>query len=254
MDRLAFNAVAAINEQRVARQMSTNELANVSTVGFKRSFEASVRAIQVEGPGLKTRFQPQSFTEDYISMKPGTVMVTGNDLDVALSGASVMGVSATDGTLSFTRRGDLRINASGVLETGTGNLVRAQSGGALTIPHGLKITIKPDGAVYGIDPAQVGVVQPTLVGNILLRDSSKTPLQRREDGLYAVAGAPPGTDMTNGPVTPQLTPGAVEGSNVNALEVMIKLMDQSRSLEQQVNMIKESKSCDESGATMMKAT
>ena len=98
------------------------------------------------------------------------------------------------------------------------------------------------------------MVQPTLVGNILLRDSSKTPLQRREDGLYAVAGAPPGTDIINGPVTPQLTPGAVEGSNVNALEVMIKLMDQSRSLEQQVNMIKESKSCDESGATMMKAT
>ena len=40
MDRLAFNAVAAINEQRIARQMVTNELANVSTVGFKRSFEA----------------------------------------------------------------------------------------------------------------------------------------------------------------------------------------------------------------------
>jgi len=254
MDRLAFNAVAAINEQRVARQMSTNELANVSTVGFKRSFEASVRAIQVEGPGLKTRFQPQSFTEDYISMKPGTVMVTGNDLDVALSGASVMGVSAADGTLTFTRRGDLRINSSGVLETGTGQLVRAQSGGALTIPPGLKISIKPDGAVYGIDPAQVGVVQPTLVGNILMRDSSKTPLQRREDGLYAVAGSPPGTDITNGTAKPQLTPGAVEGSNVNALEVMIKLMDQSRSLEQQVNMIKESKTCDESGATMMKAT
>ena len=59
MDRLAFNAVAAINEQRVARQMSTNELANVSTIGFKRSFEASVRAIQAVGSGLSTRQQPQ---------------------------------------------------------------------------------------------------------------------------------------------------------------------------------------------------
>ena len=69
-----------------------------------------------------------------------------------------------------------------------------------------------------------------------------------------MAGSPPGTDITNGPVTPQLTAGAIEGRNVNALEVMIKLMDQSRSLEQQVNMIKESKTCDESGATMMKST
>ena len=254
MDRLAFNAVAAINEQRVARQMSTNEMANATTVGFKRSFESSVRAIEVDGPGLKTRFQPQSFTEDFISMKAGPVMVTGNDLDISLSAHSVMGVTAPDGTLAFTRRGDLRVNAAGALETGNGNVVRSQSGGALTVPLGVKVTINSDGSVYGIDPAQAGTVQPVLIANILLRDSSTTPLQRREDGLFAVAGAPRGQDITPGPITPGLTSGALEGSNVNAISVMVKMMDQARSFEQQVNMIKESKSCDESGATMMKAS
>jgi flagellar basal-body rod protein FlgF len=44
----------------------------------------------------------------------------------------------------------------------------------------------------------------------------------------------------------------LEGSNVNALDTMIKLLDQSRTFEQQINMIKEAKSTDESGATMMK--
>ena len=254
MDRLAFNAVAAINEQRVARQMSTNEMANATTVGFKRSFESSVRAIEVDGPGLKTRFQPQSFTEDFISMKAGPVMVTGNDLDISLSAHSVMGVTAPDGTLAFTRRGDLRVNAAGALETGNGNVVRSQSGGALTVPLGVKVTINSDGSVYGIDPAQAGTVQPVLIANLLLRDSSTTPLQRREDGLFAVAGAPRGQDITPGPITPGLTSGALEGSNVNAISVMVKMMDQARSFEQQVNMIKESKSCDESGATMMKAS
>jgi len=254
MDRLAFNAVAAINEQRVARQMSTNEMANATTVGFKRSFESSVRAIEVDGPGLKTRFQPQSFTEDFISMKAGPVIVTGNDLDISLSAHTVMGVTAPDGTLAFTRRGDLRVNAAGVLETGNGNVVRSQSGGALTVPLGVKVTINSDGSVYGIDPAQAGTVQPVLIANLLLRDSSTTPLQRREDGLFAVAGAPKGQDITPGPITPGLTSGALEGSNVNAISVMVKMMDQARSFEQQVNMIKESKSCDESGATMMKAS
>ena len=254
MDRLAFNAVAAINEQRVARQMSTNEMANATTVGFKRSFESSVRAIEVDGPGLKTRFQPQSFTEDFISMKAGPVMVTGNDLDISLSAHSVMGVTAPDGTLAFTRRGDLRVNAAGALETGNGNVVRSQSGGALTVPLGVKVTINSDGSVYGIDPAQAGTVQPVLIANLLLRDASTTPLQRREDGLFAVAGAPKGQDITPGPITPGLTSGALEGSNVNAISVMVKMMDQARSFEQQVNMIKESKSCDESGATMMKAS
>jgi flagellar basal-body rod protein FlgF len=254
MDRLAFNAVAAINEQRVARQMSTNEMANATTVGFKRSFESSVRAIEVEGPGLKTRYQPQSFTEDFISMKAGPVMVTGNDLDISLSAHSVLGVTAPDGTLAFTRRGDLRVNAAGALETGNGNVVRSQSGGVLTVPQGVKVTINADGSVYGIDPAQAGTVQPVLIANLLLRDASTTPLQRREDGLFAVAGAPKGQDITPGPIKPGLTSGALEGSNVNAIGVMVKMMDQARSFEQQVNMIKESKSCDESGATMMKAS
>jgi flagellar basal-body rod protein FlgF len=253
MDRLAFNAVAAINEQRVARQMATNEMANATTVGFKRSFESSVRAIEVDGAGLKTRFQPQSFTEDFISMKAGPVIVTGNDLDVSLSAHSVMGVTAPDGTLAFTRRGDLRINAAGALETGNGNVVRSQSGGALTVPLGVKVTINSDGSVYGIDPAQVGTVAPVLIANILLRDASTTPLQRREDGLFAVAGAPKGEDITSGPIKPGLTSGALEGSNVNAMGVMVKMMDQARSFEMQVNMIKESKTCDESGATMMKS-
>ena len=254
MDRLAFNAVAAINEQRVARQMATTEMANATTGGFKRSFASSVRAIEVDGPGLKTRFQPQSFTEDFISMKAGPVMVTGNDLDISLSAHSVMGVTAPDGTLAFTRRGDLRVNAAGALETGNGNVVRSQSGGALTVPLGVKVTINSDGSVYGIDPAQAGTVQPVLIANLLLRDSSTTPLQRREDGLFAVAGAPKGQDITPGPITPGLTSGALEGSNVNAISVMVKMMDQARSFEQQVNMIKESKTCDESGATMMKAS
>lgn len=254
MDRLAFTAVVAINEQRVSRQMSTNEMANATTVGFKRSFESSVRAIEVVGPGFKTRFQPQSFTEDFISMKAGPVIVTGNDLDISLSAHSVMGVTAPDGTLAFTRRGDLRVNAAGALETGNGNVVRSQSGGALTVPLGVKVTINSDGSVYGIDPAQVGTVAPVLIANLLLRDASTTPLQRREDGLFAVVGAPKGQDITPGPIAPGLTSGAVEGSNVNAISVMVKMMDQARSFEQQVNMIKESKSCDESGATMMKAS
>ena len=118
MDRLAFNAVASINEQRVSRQMSVNEMANVSTVGFKRSYEVATRAVQVDGAGLKTRFQPQSFSEDYISLKGGPVIATGNELDVSMSGSTVLGVSAADGTLAFTRRGDLRINAQVRWKTG----------------------------------------------------------------------------------------------------------------------------------------
>ncbi len=253
MDRLAFNAAAAINEQRVARQMTTNELANVSTPGFKRSFEAALQAVKVEGPGFQSRMQPQAFSTDFINMTPGTLMTTGRDLDVALNDQTVLGVSTPDGKLAFTRRGDLRVNASGALENGAGHLVQGQGGAAITIPPGFQATIAKDGAVYALDPAQVGLAQPVSVGKLLMRDTSKTSLQRTEIGLYQVVGKP-GQDIEPGPVLPSLTSRSLEGSNVNAMEVMVKLISQSRSFEQQVNMIKESKQVDESGASMLKSS
>jgi len=254
MDRLAFNAVANINEARVARQMTTNELANVSTPGFKRSFEAALRPVKVEGAGFESRMQPRSETTDNINLKPGTQMATGNDMDISLSAQAVMGVSAADGTLAFTRRGDLKLTATGTIENGAGHLLRGQGGGAITVPPGFRVNINDDGSVYATNPAQAGPVVPVLIDRILMRDARQTPLDRRTDGLFQVMGKPPGTDIAAipGVPLPSLTSKVLEGSNVNPLEVMVKMMEQSRTFEQQVNVIKQAKDADESGSSMMK--
>ncbi|MEN9719723.1 MAG: Flagellar basal-body rod protein FlgF, partial [Pseudomonadota bacterium] len=222
MDRLAFNAAAAINEMRTARQMTTNELANVATPGFKRSFESAMLTMKVQGAGFESRLQPQAFASDNINMKPGVIVKTGRDLDVAMDEQTVMGVTATNGELAFTRRGDLKLNGSGVLEMGTGALVRGQAGGPITIPPGFFVKISKDGSIFATNPAQAGVAAPVLIDRILLRDASQVGLERREDGLYKVVGKPKGEDI---PVTGKLvslTPETLEGSNVNAMEVMVK--------------------------------
>ena len=254
MDRLAFNAAAAINEMRVGRQMTTNELANVATPGFKRSFESAMMTLKVQGAGFESRLQPQSYASDNINMRPGVILKTGRDLDVAMDAQTVMGVTAPNGELAFTRRGDLKLNGSGVLETGTGALVRGQNGGPITIPPGFFVKINKEGSVFATNPAQAGVAAPVLIDRILLRDSSQVALERREDSLYKIVGKPTNEDI---PVTGKLatlTPETLEGSNVNAMEVMVKLMDQSRSFEMQVNVIKQNKDVDESGGTMMRAS
>jgi flagellar basal-body rod protein FlgF len=254
MDRLAFNAAAAINEMRTGRQMTTNELANVSTPGFKRSFESAMMTLKVQGAGFESRLQPQAYASDNINMKPGVIVKTGRDLDVAMDAQTVMGVTATNGELAFTRRGDLKLNGKGVLEMGTGALVRGQSGGPITIPPGFFVKISKDGSIYATNPTQVGVAAPVLIDKILLRDASQVSLERREDSLYKIVGKPVNEDI---PVTGNLatlTPETLEGSNVNAMEVMVKLMDQSRSFEMQVNVIKQNKDVDESGGSMMRAS
>lgn len=250
MDRLAFNAVAAINEQRLSRQVTANELANVSTPGFKRSYDVAMQAIKVEGAGLETRLQPQAVSSDIVKMRPGAVMVTGRDLDVAINDQAVMGVSTRDGKLAFTRRGDLQVTSTGVIQNGSGYVVRGEGGQPITVPAGSKININADGTIFATSEAQMAA-PGVLVGRIMLRDASQVQLERREDGLFQVVGRE-GADITNGTIRPSLTAKALEGSNVNAMEIMIKLMDQSRSFEQQVRIIKESKTGDESGASMLK--
>lgn len=253
MDRLAFNAAAAISEQRVTRQMTTNELANVSTVGFKRSFEAATRAVKVEGAGFETRYQPQAVSEDVIDLTPGTMMATGRELDIAMNGNAVLGVTSPNGELAFTRRGDLRINPAGVLETNTGAAVRNRDGNTITIPPGSKLEINADGTVYARAAGQPSNAPPVMIDFLMLRTAGKGMLERRPDGLFQTVGKP-GKDIAlsaNAPL-PSITPKALEGSNVNAMTVLVKLMDQSRSFEQQVKIIKENKSGDEAGSTMLK--
>lgn len=252
MDRLAFNAAAAVNEQRVSRQMTVNELANTSTVGFKRSYEAATRAIKVSGAGNETRYQPQAVTTDRIDLSPGSLMATGRDLDIAINGYAVLGVTASNGQLAFTRRGDLRLNAAGALETGAGDLVRGEAGGPITIPAGFEVTIANDGTVYARAPGQPTNAPAVQIDRLLLRQSDNSALERRTDGLFQVVGKPnqdlpPGA----GPL-PSVTPKALEGSNVNAMTVMVKLMEQSRSFEHQIKVIKETKTSDEAGSTMLK--
>jgi flagellar basal-body rod protein FlgF len=167
---------------------------------------------------------------------------------------TVMGVTANDGKLAFTRRGDLRVNPNGVLETGSGHIVQSQGGGPITIPVGSTVNITNSGQIYAADPTQQGVPQEQLIGEIMLRDASATHLIKREDGLFQVDEKAPGTDFATGSEPVSLTPKALEGSSVNPMASMVKLIEQSRSFEHQIRVIKESKSNDESGASMMKVS
>ena len=73
--------------------------------------------------------------------------------------------------------------------------------------------------------------------------------------LVADDNSPDGTgDIADGRQAPALTPGALEGSNVSAFESLVRLMELTRAYEANIRFIKEAKSMDESGASMIKAS
>jgi len=253
MDRLVFTSNATIKEQATARQVLVNDLSNVSTVGFKSSYDVALKTIKVNGAGFDSRYQAQAIARDQIRMTPGAVMATGRPMDVAMAEQAVLTVQAPNGEQAFTRRGDLKVNIQGQLENGSGHLVMG-NGGPITIPPGMEVSINPDGSIYAKNPTQAGAAPQVLIDQLRLRDASDVKLARRQDGLFKVAEKPDGTDiaLVEGQRLPKVIPGALEGSNVSAIEAMTRLIDQSRSFETQIRIIKETKTLDESGASMMK--
>ena len=252
MDRLVFTSNATIKEQATARQVLVNDLANVSTVGFKSSYDVALQSVKVEGAGFDTRYQAQTISRDLIRMDPGPIMATGRPMDVAMANSTVLTVQAANGDLAFTRRGDMKVNIQGQLENGSGHLVLGE-GGPITIPPGLMVSINPDGSIYARDPAQVGPAADVLIDRSRLLDVPGDRLGRRPVGLFKVSEKPDGTDIALTQQLPQVIPQALEGSNVSAIEAMTRLIDHSRSFETQIRIIKEMKGLDESGASMMKA-
>lgn len=247
MDRFAYTSLAAINELALKRQALVNEVANVSTTGFKRSLEATLGSVRADGPGFDTRIQPQAVTKDIIDLSAGAIQVTGNPMNIAMTGQSVLGVIAADGSNAYTRRGELRVTPEGALETSNGYLVRGD-GGPVTVPANLLISFAPDGSVVGTDPA---TGEQQVLAQLHLREASTTPLVRRPDGLFTPQDAA-GGDVPQGEVLPGLIAGALEGSNVNAMGAMVELMDHARSFEMAMKTIKESKDLDQDSSSMMR--
>lgn len=251
MDRLIYTSVAALESHNVTRANITHSLANVSTVGFKKSMALAETAVNVGGNADSTRVQPRNEGKEFIDLTAGPRQTTGRNLDIAMNEETVMGVQAPNGQIAFTRRGDLRVTTEGLLETGQGHAVLGE-GGPITVPVGQALNIAPDGTIFAkndLDPNAL----PLVVGQLLLRDASETPLLRRQDTLFepeALAGE--GGDFDTGPKSASVTSGALEGSNANPVEVMVQLMDFTRKFESQVKIIAEMKKLDESGATMLR--
>jgi flagellar basal-body rod protein FlgF len=178
-------------------------------------------------------------------------MSTGRPLDVAMNDQTVLGVQTEQGEIAFTRRGDLKVNPTGVLENAAGELVMGE-GGAITVPPGNLITVSPDGTVFAqlpTDPEAAAVA----IGQLMLRDASETQLVRRPDGLFEPrAAALKGQDFPSGPKPVSVSPGMLEGSNVNPVATMVKMLDFSRQFEMQLKLVKETQSIDEAGSTMMR--
>jgi flagellar basal-body rod protein FlgF len=238
MDRMIYLSMTGAKATMQRQDALAHNLANASTPGFRAELTA-FRAVPVLGDGASTRVYALESTPGY-SAEPGAVQPTGRNLDVALKGNAWLAVQGLDGTEAYTRAGALDVDAEGLLVT-TGGLTVLGDGGPITVPQNAQVQIAPDGTVS----AAVGHSKPQPVGRLKLV-TPESPLQRGEDGLFRAADG----DLSADP-NARLQDGALEGSNVSAVETMIAMIAASRQFEQQMKMVHAAQEKEQAAAKLL---
>ncbi len=244
MDEMIYLAMTGARQTEYAQTINSNNLANVSTTGFRADLH-SFTSVPIEGPGVDARIN--AVVESYgTDLTQGPINNTGRTLDVAIRGEGFLAVQAPDGSEAYTRAGDLRIEAGGLLMTGAGHLVMGD-GGPVAIPPHSSLLIGGDGTI-SIQPLGQGPETLAIIDRIKLVKPGVGNLQKGEDGLL---------HMKNGieadaDASVSLISGSLEQSNVNVAKTLVNMIELARQYEMQVNVIKASEENADAAATMMR--
>ncbi|QKS28554.1 MAG: Flagellar basal-body rod protein FlgG [Accumulibacter sp.] len=236
-----WTASTGLTAQQVQIDIIANNLANVSTNGFKqaRGIFADLLYQTVRQPGAQSSQTTQ--IPDGLQIGLGTVPVstgriftqgslqqTGNSLDMAIDGAGFFQVLLPDGTNAYTRDGSFQKDNQGQIVTASGYPVQP----AITIPqNALTVTVATDGVVSVTlpnvtTPLQIGTIQvATFINN--------GGLQSLGDNLYqetASSGTPTlNTPGSNG--AGMVVQSYVEASNVNVAQELVLMIQTQRAYE-----------------------
>ena len=225
----------------------SNNLANVSTVGFKRDnlvFEDLLYQVRRQ-PGAQSAEDAQlpsglqlglgvrtAGTQKLFST--GSLEITDEPFDVAINGRGFLQVTLPNGETAYTRNGQLQLNADNDLVSAEGFLIDPQ----ITVPDEvLTFSISTDGIV---EVTTAGNTTPTQIGQIELADFvNPQGLLSLGQNLYQESAAS-GTPTTANPGEDGLGPllqGTLEGSNVNAVQELVELITTQRAYEMNSKVI-----------------
>jgi len=217
-----YSALAGAVAQSHAMDVVSNNLANVSTPGFKGE-GLTFREVLLESEhGLNRTQQQVTVDGSFTDFSTGRIRTTGNPLDVALMGDGFLAVE-TPGGVRYTRAGALTLSDQGQLVGPQGFPILGESGPIVAQPPqadgpASRLRISEDGGVWQ-GQQQLGTIQR-------VRFDRPQALRREGQNLWQAPGA-----ARLQPSQEALEVGSIEGSNVSAVESMTDLIWVSRAYE-----------------------
>ena len=258
MDRLIYTAVSGMNASMQRERMIASNMANAQTIGFRAEtmqFTPQTLVSPLTTPTEGEDIELRSMTSGMVkgaSMKAGSLSQTGRELDVAMAGDALLTVQAPDGGEAYTRRGDLSISASGLMQNGDGLPVMGENG-PITVPLGSHISIAPDGSVMASDP-QTPDQPPVRIERLKLANGRGSQIEKDLTGLFRVPAGASGFGVLPLDEDARVMTGTLEQSNVNPTEVLVEMVESQRLYDMRTKLVATAKQLDESGAQLMKIT
>ncbi|MDN5319043.1 MAG: flagellar basal-body rod protein FlgF [Thermovirga sp.] len=211
--------------------VASNNLANVNTTGFfkeiltQKALPAGELVREEKGSGGESAREVVGETnlgvvvaETAMDATPGVVKSTGNPLDCAIKGKGFFQLS--DGqNLFYTRAGNFTLDSEGRIVTPSGLFLMGE-GGPIEVGDAQEVTIREDGSV---------IADGEVVGVIALYDFERPSFLRRLG--HSLFSATPDSGEAILQESVSLAVGALEGSNVNVVEEMARLIEASRAYE-----------------------
>src|SRR6218665_453699 len=180
MDRLIYTAASGMTSSMARQRIIANNMANSQTIGF-RAETIQYTPMTLEGPSLEVRSMNSTEVKGAWT-KRGAIVRTGRKLDIAMTGDAMLTVQSPDGGEGYTRRGDLSISATGLLQNGEGLPVLGE-GGPITVPPEGKGSLAKTAAVRVSRP-ETPDQPPAEIARIKLATWRGSPIQKDMTGLF----------------------------------------------------------------------
>jgi flagellar basal-body rod protein FlgF len=155
-------------------------------------------------------------------------------------------VQARDGSEAYTRRGDLKVDASGLLVTGNGLPVLGD-GGPIALPPYDAIQIGSDGTI-SIRPQGAAANELAVIDRIKLVAPQFDRMVKGEDGLMRLKDG----GEAEAAAEQRLVSGALEASNVNIVNEMVEMIELQRRFEMQIKLMKTAEETASASASVVR--
>jgi flagellar basal-body rod protein FlgG len=241
MLRGLYTAASGMNAQQHKIDVTSNNIANVNTTGFKRgraefqdlmyetlNYTSGNTSATTQNPtgidvGLGVRVA--GIQREFLQ---GNISQTGNTFDIAIEGKGFFKVLLPNEDLAYTRNGAFKVNDEGSLVNGLGYKLEPE----IVIPDNVtQVSIATDGTVSGMDPTSGQITQ---LGQItLVQFTNPAGLHPYGDSLFTatdVSGVPTDGVAANGTFG-NIRQGMLESSNVKLVNEMVDLITAQRAYE-----------------------